>query len=400
MDAAVADPQLGLSAYGSLAQLKSALQATATSPHDENVARSLLVSAKAVSNGLNQAAILVDNVRVNANADIQNGAKRLTDLLSHFEVVNARVIDSTTLGRDATEQIDKRNSLLRDISQLIDVHSSIRGSQDMVLFVANGTTLFETVPRKIALDTSVPLPPGGALRIDGIPFVGAQGEKLGGELGGALQVRDVIAASFGRQLDEVARGLVEAFAESDQSAVPTAPVLAGLFTYSGGPAVPTSGVVVEGMARSLKVNPNVDPSLGGNLGLLRDGGISAPGDPRYSYNSSGAAGFSDRLRELALNLAAPRAFDTSVGIGSNKSVFQLAADSAGWLESERSSNDQNLKQQQVLSERAAGAWHSAVGVNLDDELTTLMSLEKSFQASSRLISTVSTMFDALLQMAR
>ena len=322
------------------------------------------------------------------------------EFAAQFEAVNASVVDGTTLGRDATEHIDQRNSLLRDISQLIDVHSSIRGSQDMVLFVANGTTLFETVPRKIALDTNVPLPPGAALRIDGIPFVGAQGERLGGELGGALQVRDVIATSFGRQLDEVARGLVEAFAESDQSAVPTAPDLAGLFTYSGGPAVPTSGVVMGGMARSLRINPNVDPLRGGDLSLLRDGGISAPGDPRYSYNSSGAAGYNDRLRELANNLAAPRTFDTSAGIGTNKSLLQLAADSAGWLESERSSNDQNLKQQQVLSERAAGAWHSAVGVNLDEELTTLMSLEKSFQASSRLISTVSTMFDALLQMVR
>jgi flagellar hook-associated protein 1 FlgK len=242
--------------------------------------------------------------------------------------------------------------------------------------------------------------PGGALRIDGIPFTGAQGAKLGGALGGALQVRDVIAPSFGRQIDEVARGLIETFAEADQSSAASAPALAGLFTYSGGPGLPVAGVVVPGMARSIRVNPNGDPAQGGDLARLRDGNLSAPGNPSYNYNPSGATGFSGRLRQLAGDLSSARTFDVAAGLGTDKNLLQFATDSAGWLESERASAADDLQQKQVLSERAAGAWHSAVGINLDEELTTLMSLEKSFQASSRMISTVSAMFDALLQMAR
>ena len=93
------------------------------------------------------------------------------------------------------------------------------------------------------------------------------------------------------QLDEMARGLVTLFAESDQvgGGAPTRP---GLFTYSGAPAMPAAGVVVPGLAASISVSASVDPAQGGDVNLLRDGAISDPGNAAYVYNTSGAAGFS------------------------------------------------------------------------------------------------------------
>ncbi len=403
LEAAVNDPELGSSANALLAQLQSALQSAAAAPQDENLARNALSAAVGVVIGLNVAGSLVDKVRSDANADLANGVEQLTNLLTRFEAVNNAITSGTALGRDVTDQIDMRNGLLRDIAGLVDVHSTVRGSNDMVLFVANGTTLFETVPRKIALDTSAvlsPGQPGGALRIDGIPFTGSLGSRLGGKLGGALQVRDVVAVTFGRQMDEIARGVVEAFAESDQSAVPVGPDLAGLFTYAGGPSLPATGTVLNGLARAIRINPNVDPAQGGAIALLRDGAIASPGNPSYGYNPTGATGFSDRLREMIAKLSSSRSFDASAGIGASNGLLGFAADSAGWLEGARNSNVEQVQHKRVLSERATAAWQSAVGVNLDEELTSLMALEKSFQASSRLITTVNGMFDALLQATR
>ncbi len=399
----VSDPQLGLSTNALLSQMKSALQIAAVAPQDENLLRSVLSAATNIANGLNAAGSIVDKVRSDAHSDLLNGVDELASLLTHFEVVNNDIMEGTTLGRDVTDQIDNRNGLLREIAGLVDVHSSVRGSNDMVLFVANGTTLFESVPRMISVDASTSLSPGqlgGALRIDGIPFSGSQGSRLGGKLGGALQVRDVLAVTYGRQLDEVARGVISAFAESDQSVSPSGVDLAGLLTYSGGPSLPATGVVTDGLARSIKVNPNVDPLQGGDIALLRNGGISNPADPNYGYNPTNATGFSDRLRELSDKLSQSQFFDGRAGIGTRNGVLGFAADSAGWLESGRSANTKQLLQKQVLNERATGAWQSSVGINLDDEMTSLMSLEKSFQASSRLINTVNAMFDALLQVVR
>ena len=51
----------------------------------------------------------------------------------------------------------------------------------------------------------------------------------------------------------------------------------------------------------------------------------------------------------------------------------------------------------MLGERALSAWQGQIGVNLDEEMTSLMSLERSYQASARLISTVNQMFDSLFR---
>ena len=59
-----------------------------------------------------------------------------------------------------------------------------------------------------------------------------------GRLTGFAAVRDSATVTYQNQLDEIARGLIEAFAESDQSASPSLPDVPGLFTYPGSPAIP------------------------------------------------------------------------------------------------------------------------------------------------------------------
>ncbi|MGD9713713.1 MAG: flagellar basal body rod C-terminal domain-containing protein, partial [Thermomicrobiales bacterium] len=237
---------------------------------------------------------------------------------------------------------------------------------------------------------------GPVLRIDGVPL--GDDSAIGGRLGGLLQVRDDAALKFGQQVDEIARGLIQATAEADQSATPTLPDLAGLFTYDGGPALPASGAVVNGLAARIVVNANVDPAQGGDLTLLRDGGISSPGNSAYVYNASGGAGFSGRIDQLIEMLSAGQPFDAATGVGTSADgVMGFAADSIGWLQRLRSNVSDQLETRTVVANRALATWQNRVGVSVDDEMTVLISLERSYQATSRLITTVNGMFDALLR---
>ena len=86
-------------------------------------------------------------------------------MLGEFERVNNAIVSGTILGRDVTDDIDRRNMLLRDLSGLIDVQATTRTNNDMVLFAANGTTLFESVPRAISFDY-VPLSPGLVMALE------------------------------------------------------------------------------------------------------------------------------------------------------------------------------------------------------------------------------------------
>ena len=396
------DPELGLSPAALLSDMEAALNAAAAEPYNETLLRNVVSVAQNVAGTLQDAASVVAQVRKDANADLAVATKQLEGLLSDFEQVNSAIVSGTLAGRDVTDSIDRRNALLRDISSLIDINPTTRANNDVVLFTANGTTLFETVPRKIAFDSAplVPGQPGGRLTIDGVPFSGAGATKVGGKIGGLLQIRDDVAVSFGRQIDDTARGLSVAFTHSAAAATPTLPAIAGLFTYAGGPGLPPGGLVLDGLAMSIEVNPNADPLQGGDLASIRDGGIGAPGNPAYVYNADGGAGFSDRLRELAASLSAAQSFDPAAGLGSQASVLGLASGSAGWLESRRSDANARLEDRQVLGERAFSAWQGQIGINLDEEMTSLMALERSYQATARLISTVDQMFAALLDATR
>ena len=197
----------------------------------------------------------------------------------------------------------------------------------------------------------------------------------------------------------VTLGLIGAFAESDQSPSPTLPDAPGLFTYSGAPTMPPAGSLLVGLAGSIAVNANVDPVQGGDPTRLRDGGISNPGNPAYEYNTTGAAGYSDRLNQILDALQQQQSFDPAAAAGATATVSDFAASSVAWLQAARKSATDDADYKSTLLSRSSDALSSATGVNLDEEMTLLLELERSYQASSKLITTIDNMYGALLSAA-
>lgn len=398
----VGDPEVEGSPAALIGKFRSALQTAAAAPHDSTALQGVLAAADGLVSSLNSAAELTASVRRTAQGSIDEAVNELQSLLDAFSDVNREIVAGTALGRDVTDQVDRRNDVLRQIADLVNIKTQERSGNDVAIFLANGAVLFETSARSISFDAGAGLltgQPGSALRIDGVPQ--SDGASLGGRIGGLLIVRDEITLTLDRQLDEIARGLIVATSETDQSVIPSGADLAGLFTYSGGPGLPASATVSAGLASMIGVNANVRPELGGSLERIRDGGIADPGDSRYVYNSDGLPGYSGRLNELIEKLSADQPFASSIGISvSHGGVMALASTSAGWLEGERSRSSADSEQKRLLADKAISAWQSEVGVNLDDELTALMALERSYQASTRLISSVNSMFDALLAAVR
>ncbi|MEO9530163.1 MAG: flagellar basal body rod C-terminal domain-containing protein, partial [Roseibium sp.] len=150
----------------------------------------------------------------------------------------------------------------------------------------------------------------------------------------------------------------------------------------------------------IPTNANADPDQGGDLDRLRDGGISDPLDPDYDYNPSGAAGYSDRLQELVSAFDADTVFDGSAELDPSDSLSGYAASSVSWLESGRKTMTSNVEVQSVILGRTAENLNNKTGVNIDEEMTLLLQIERSYSAASRLISAVDAMLEDLLAAAR
>jgi flagellar hook-associated protein 1 FlgK len=389
LDQTNGDPELDASPAAQITKFASALQQYAQAPQNDLLARSAVSAASDLANALNGATKTVQQVRTQADSDIASAVGDLNNLLAQFETVNNKIKLGTSTGADVTDDLDQRDQILTGISQDIGIRTVTRANNDVAIYTDNGLTLFDTTARSVTFDATAAFTPatsGAPVIVDGVAVTGSTGQ-----MGSSVTYQD--------QLDEIARGLVSTFAESDQSASPSLPNAPGLFTWSGAPAVPTGASIQVGLAGTIKVNASVDPTQGGDASRLRDGGISNPGNPAYMYNTSGATGFSDRLNQLLNGLDQQQSFDPAAGAGTQASLTDFASSSVAWLQGTRKTASDDADYKTTLLGHASDALSSATGINLDEEMTRMLELERSYQASSKLITTIDGMFNALLTAA-
>lgn len=390
------DYELSPSTY--LAELQNSLEAFAASPGEYTLAATVVTDAQDVAKSLNAAATTVQKLRTDADAEINNQVKELNRLLGEFQVVNDAVVKATAIGADPSDALDTRDTLLKDISEIIGIDASTRANGDMVIYTSEGTTLFETVPRSVTFTRTLSYDAtvtGNQIYVDGVAIEPGEGGNTSadGSLSALLQLRDEIAPTFQTQLDEVARGLIEAFAETDPLGV--APDMPGLFTWSGGTTL-TSGTVEPGLAGSITVSSAVIASSGGDPMLLRDGGINGA---TYKWNTGNNSGYTTLLARYSDALDSDRAFDASADLKTSMSVMTFASGSIGWLEELRSNATTASDNKVALYERSFQTYSSETGVNLDEELSLLLDVEQSYKASAKLVSTIDAMLQAVLEMA-
>ncbi|MDX2266245.1 MAG: flagellar hook-associated protein FlgK [Hyphomicrobiales bacterium] len=385
-------------------KLRDALQTYADAPGDALRGQAVVTAAHDLARSLNSASAATQTARAEADAKIAEGVARVNELLADFAELNAAIVTGSRAGRDMTADMDRRDAVLKSMAEQIDIRTMTRADGDMAIFTAGGLTLFATTPRTLSF-TPTPLftaaTAGAPVYVDGVPAT--QGGPLaigGGAIAGHVELRDALAPVYQSQLDEMARGLIALFRESDVSATPSQPDAAGLFTYGGAPAIPTAGAASLGLAADIRVADRADPARGGDPSRIRDGGVSNPGDPAFVANPSGAAGYSTRLLALIDGFEAPAAFDPAAQLGDTASLLEFAASSVGWFEGQRQTAEGNLEFVSAQAQRVGEAHANAVGVNLDDELARLLEIERAYQASAKLLSSIDSMYGALFQAIR
>jgi flagellar hook-associated protein 1 FlgK len=384
-----------------LGTLRDTLSTFAAQPGEATLAQTAVADAQTLADGFRNAANAVQRIRLDADQEIEREVDKLNLLLERFETANNNVFQGTEAGRDVSAHLDDRDSLLKQIAQIVGVTPITRSGNDMALYTRDGTTLFETSPRPVTFDTSTGFSAsiqGNPIYIDGVPLAAGQGatSTANGSLQGLLQIRDDIAPKVQTQLDEVARALIVTFAEKDQSAIPTLPDQPGLFTWSAG-TVPAGSTIVAGISATITVNPALVPALGGDPKLLRDGGINGAA---YNANPAGAASFSAQIDAYVVAIDAPIGFDPAAGLSMSTSLMDFAADSMGWLELNRSEAASAAESREAFRFRADEAYSNDTGVSIDEEMSMLLELEQSYKASARLISAVDQMLQALMAVVR
>jgi flagellar hook-associated protein 1 FlgK len=391
--------QSGASPSAMLANLQSALTTYADSPTSSSAADAAVTDAQNLARSLNAGDAVVNKVREQADRDIASSVSTINSLLSQFETANDAVVSGLASGANVSSAEDTRDSLVTRLAEQIGVTTTTAASGSMSIYTDSGVTLFQDTPRTVSFaptSTYVDGDVGAAVAVDGVPITGAWSPMpiQSGALAGYAALRDTLAPQYEAQLDQIAGGLIDAFAESDQ-ADSSGPALPGLYTSLGATGLPSTSNAT-GLAAAIEVNPAVDPSQGGDSTLLRDGGINGSD---YVYNATGASSYTTRLQQLVGAIASRRSFDASAGLETPATLPGYASASVSWLQGENSQASNASDYQNALASQATSALSNATGVNLDSEMTDMLNLENTYASTAKLLTTVTSMFSALLDAA-
>jgi flagellar hook-associated protein 1 FlgK len=261
----------------------------------------------------------------------------------------------------------------------------------MALYTDSGVVMFDGIPRQVklapgALSTGAP---GPTLTIDGADVTSSTSpmKVQTGTIAALIQARDTIAVNSQSQLDELARNLINGFAEKDPAGA--LPDQAGLFNNAGSVTLPGSSLI-SGLAGSITVADSVKT----NPMLIRDGGISGAA---YQMNTTNAVEYSDRINQLIDVFNTPQSFDTSVSLVASASLTSYASSTMNIFEAARQKSTQSASETKVTQDRATQTLSNATGVNMDDETSKMLEIQRSYQIAAKMISTIDGMFQSLLQ---
>ncbi len=385
----------GNSPSAMLANLQSALATYDATPSSTSAGQGVVTAADDLAQSLNTGAAAVQSVRETADSDMASAVNTVNSLLTQFTSVNNTIVAGLATGADVSSAEDTRDSILTQLSQEMGISTSTNPNGSTSIYTDSGVTLFQNTARTVNFTATPALPDGAVgaeVTVEGVAITGSSTfATQSGALAGLANLRDVVAPQYGAQLDQIAGGLVSAFAESDQTGG-TAPTLPGVFTFPGATGVPAT-TATTGLASEIEVNAAVDPSQGGDATLLRDGGVNGSA---YVYNTTGAASYTGRIEDMISATTASQTFSAAAGLGTSSGLSDYANSSVSWLQSQNQQASNQLDYQNSVVSQASTALSNATGVNLDTEMTNMLTIENSYTTTAKLLTTVNAMFTSLL----
>ncbi len=277
--------QNGASPSAMLANLQSALTTYADSPTSSSAADAVVSAASDLASSLNSASATVQQVRETADQKMASSVGTINSLLNQFTAANNAVVTGLQTGANISSargyarlDRDPARPAARRLDHCgrqwlgVDLHRQRRdpipGHSAHGLFHPNPDAgrWRRTAARSLSAGCRSPAP------IRPCPFIRARSPVMPRY---GIRSRPNIRPSSTRS--PAASSTPSPKATSRRT--PTLPSLPGLFTTAGATSLPSMSATT-GLAAAIEVNPNVDPSQGGNPNLLRDGGDLRPWKPR------------------------------------------------------------------------------------------------------------------------
>jgi len=389
IEAALGTPDDPGSLSAAVAKLETELVTAASMPQNETQLEAALIAADTLASRIHTGVARIGLERQQADTRIGQQVGQINAALSQVADLNVQIQLHTATGGDAAGLMDQRQRAIDSISSLLPVREVPRDNGMIALITPNGTTLVEQDAAQFAFAPTPTIVPEMSLAsgaLSGLTLTGASSSAgtamqaiAGGALAANFTLRDETSVAAQAGLDALARNLIER--TSSAEADPNLAGVAGLFSDQGAPFDPNLEV---GLSSRIAVNPALDPNQGGEVWRLRDGITAA---------TPGPEGETARLTALASVLSG----DVTGGMPALEGSF--SATTATFVSGISQSRIQSENQVSFASSMVItfATQEQAQGVDTDQELQKLLTIEQSYAANAKLIETIDQMLQSLLR---
>lgn len=372
-------PEDAASPSALLSEVKSSVVALTGSVNDGAAQLAVVSAAKEFASQMNRLSDTVDAVGKEVELNIAYDVSELNSALYEVARLNTAIIGTPSGSAQAVQLQDDMGRALDQISGLMDIQT-VTSNTGMVSVLTGGGS--ELVSGKTVYDVKY-VGATGTLTAGDVNITPNSGSRAfsDGSIAGLFDLKTEILPEFHAQLDALASATIEGFER-------VAPITAdgrGLFTDAGGAY---NAAAVSGLASRINVNPDADRDLGGSASILQNG--SNPAVP--AGDNSLAIAMSNLFNEA---VAVP-----TQGLGANPTLTMMTATLVGGHQQVRVDYQQAAKTTEVAASTISSSRLNLQGVNIDDELQKLLLVEQSYAANAKVLTTVSSMLDTLLDAVR
>lgn len=321
------------------------------------------------------------NTIANQDAALVPLTSSINATLKNIAQLNGQIKTTEAVSGNANETRDQRDQLILNLSKQIGIKFTENADGTTDVYVQNGATKnflvqganfgsLSTGGTSPATTVTINDVAGATVAVDPKAASPLYTAPDGGQLWATLQLRDTIIPNYLTQVDTLAKSITDA-----------------VNTVHSTGFSPTGGTGQNFFASTATVAGSA-ANFGLAVGLISST-IAASSSATLSGDNSAALA----IAQLSSKTTTPSGVPTTTF----NNFYSSFVSTVGL---DVQSSKTTVTQDEAFSKQLSALRDSNSGVSLDEELTNLVKYQRSYQASAKLISTVSDMMDVTLAMIR
>jgi len=195
-----------------LAGLAEEMEALGLEPDQVEQHMAAVQSAENVSQKLNDMGNLLQELRLDADEELERSVNDVNTLLTDIHNLNDEIAHALATGLDGMDLIDQRDLAVQQLQSYMDITTFSRSTGELVVYTTGGSVLVDNEAKQLSHSSVSNLDAwktysGGDIQTISIDGQDVSGDFKEGKLAALLDLRDTVLPGYQAQFDELSEKL-------------------------------------------------------------------------------------------------------------------------------------------------------------------------------------------------